>query len=267
MFKKYIPFLRANLMTMLTYRGTIIAWFLVETFSLVMMIFLWQTIYKGQSEINGFGINEIIIYFLIVGLLGIFASSDAMYTVSEELKQGQISMYLIKPINYKIRVFFGELGNKIGLVSVMIPVSIIVIFIASMIWNLNFDFTIFDLLLFILFIPLAFLLIYEFSYLFGLLSIYTTNVFGLSILLNIIISITSGQLIPLNFYPKSVLFIVSLMPFQYVYNFPANILLGEISYLNAIIGLLILIVWICFFKVVNHLVFKFNEKKIVIFGG
>jgi ABC-2 type transport system permease protein len=267
MLKKYYPFLRANLMTMYSYRLSIFAWFLVDFFYLIMMIFLWQSIYAGETIINGYTINDMMIYFLLVGIIGIFANTEAMWTISEELRQGQISMYLIKPINYKIRIFFGELGNKIGITLIMLPTSIIVLIVATFIWNLNFNFTALDLLLFVGFMPLIFIFIYEFNYLFGLISIYTTNAFGLAILMNVIISIGSGSMIPLNFYPQALKPILRVLPFQYVYNFPVNLLLGYISPKNGLIGMAFLILWIAFFKAVNHYLFKLNEKKIVIFGG
>ncbi len=267
MLKKYLPFFKANLMMMITYRSSVLAWYFVETFSVVMMIFLWSTIYKNQPDINGYSVNEIIIYFLIVGILRIFASNYAIDIVSDEVKQGQISMYLIKPINYKTRVFFSDLGNRFGIIMIMLPVSILVMYLISIVWDLSFSFDMLNFGLLIAFLPLIFMLMFEFSYLFGLISIYTTNVFGLVMLFNIIISITSGQLIPLSFYPDFLFKIVNLLPFKYVYHFPANILLGEIQSKDALSGALILIIWICFFKVINYFFFKFSLKKIVIFGG
>lgn len=267
MLRKYIPFLRANILTMFTYRGTVFAWILVDTFSLIMMIFLWNSIYQGQTELNGFSNNEMIIYFLIVGLLGIFASSDAMYMVSDEVRQGQISIYLIKPIRYKTRLLFSDLGSKLGIASIAVPISLLVLIIAASVWRLQLDLSLLNLLLFIFFIPLIYLFIFEYSYLFGLISIYTTNVFGLSILATIIISICSGQLIPLSFYPQPILDLVNLLPFKYLYNYPVSILLGDISPLKGLWGLIQLFIWILLFSGFNRFFFKINEKKIVIYGG
>ncbi|HSK88615.1 MAG TPA: hypothetical protein VK880_09675, partial [Anaerolineales bacterium] len=67
---------------------------------------------------------------------------------------------------------------------------------------------------------LAYLLSFCFDYFIGLLGFYTESVWGLSITKEIIITVLSGGLIPLQFFPEAVQKILLWLPFQAIYYTP-----------------------------------------------
>ena len=264
--KKYLPFFKANMMSMFIYRGTIWLWVMVDVFQFVMMIFLWKSVYQYHDTIQGFTFNEMILYFLLVNLFFLFTQVDTLFQMSEEIKEGRMSLYLVKPISYRIRIAFENFGRVIGGFILVAPIvlitGIVLTFLYGMVWSISWD----QILMSMLFLPFLFLLMHEFYFLFGTFVIYTANEFGLAIFLNVIIQTSSGQLIPLAFYPSWLLNIITHLPFKYI-TYPPLILLEKISISDAFYSLGLLIVWVLIFMVFNHFIFKASLKKMVVFGG
>ncbi|TNF07830.1 MAG: hypothetical protein EP317_04115 [Bacillota bacterium] len=264
--KKYIPFFRANIMQMFIYRGTVWLWLLVDVFQFTMMIFLWKSVYQYQDAINGFTFNEMLIYFLLTNVFMIFTEVEAVFAISEEIREGRISLYLIKPISYKRRLFFELLGRVIGLLILLLPIVTIFGTVLTFIFDIAWTISILEVVMAILFVPLIFTLMFEVSFLFGTIAIYTTNVFGVVIFLSVLVRIVSGQLVPLALYPQALLNIIRYMPFQFI-SYPTLLMLNKLDISLALQGLLILVLWIIGLKILNHVVFKFSMKKMVVFGG
>jgi ABC-2 type transport system permease protein len=264
--KKYLPFFRASIMQMFIYRGTIWLWLMVDVFQFAMMVFLWKSVYQYNDSISGFTFNQMLVYFLATNLFFIFTDLDTVWAMSEEIKEGRISLYMVKPISYKIRLVFEVFGRAIGVLILLLPVVLatgaVITFVFDIIWTIS----IVDILLSILFIPLMLLLMFEFAFFFGTLVIYTNNEFGLVIFMSVFIRIVSGQLIPIALYPAFLQQMVSWMPFRFI-SYPPLILIGKISNSEGLIGLGMLLIWVILFKVINHFMYRFSVKKMVVFGG
>lgn len=264
--KPYIPFFRANIMQIYIYRGAVWLWLLVDVFQFVMMIFLWQSVYSEQAVIGGFTLNDMLVYYLLTIFFFIFTEIEAMFIMGEEIKEGRISLYLIKPIKYRLRLYAETAGRAIGIAMLILPIITIVGIIMTVILHISWQMTLEQIVLALLYIPLIFVLMFEYSFLFGTLVIYLNNIFGLAIFMSMFIRMVSGQLIPLILYPDVLYKIVTTLPFKYV-SYPPLILLGKIGMDQAWLGLLFLGVWGLIFVLINRIIFKFSIKKMVVFGG
>lgn len=264
--KKYKPFFRSSLMNMYIYRGTIVLWLCLDIFQFFMMAFLWMSVYTYHAVIQGFSLHEMLLYYLLTNLFFVFSNTETIYIMSDEIREGRISMMLIKPISYKMRLYAEVLGRVVGIFSLTLPIVILTGTVLVLAYQMPVPITPLNLLLAIGFVPLLFMLMFEFAYFFGTLSIHTTNVFGLGILMNVLIRVVSGQLIPLAFYPKNLLQIIEYLPFKYL-SYPVLILLNKIPTGESLQGLLLLSIWVVVFNTISNLTFKGSMKKIVVFGG
>jgi len=253
-------------MQMFIYRGTIWLWLLVDVYQFVMMIFLWKSVYQFNDTISGFSFNQMLIYFLATNLFFIFTDLETVWAMAEEIKEGRISLYMVKPISYKMRLVFEVFGRAIGILVLLLPIVLATGVVITIVFDIVYTITLWDILISILFIPLITLLMFEFAFFFGTLVIYTNNEFGLVIFMSVFIRIVSGQLIPIALYPAFLQNIILYVPFQYI-SYPPLILLGKIGDSSALIGLAILFLWVIVFKIINHFMYRFSVKKMVVFGG
>jgi ABC-2 type transport system permease protein len=264
--KKYVPFLRASIMQMFIYRGTIWLWLIVDVFQFVMMIFLWQSVYQFNDSINGFVFNEMLLYFLLTNVVFMFTDVEAIYAVSEEVREGRISLYMVKPISYRLRLYVEILGRALGILALLLPIAIATGTAIILIFDISWTVTFWQVVVSILYIPLIFTLMFSFAFFFGTVSIYTTNVFGVSIFASVFARVVSGQLVPLALYPPVMQTILGTMPFRFV-SYPPLILLGKVGMTEAWTGLAILALWVVVFVIATGLIFKWSLKKMVVFGG
>lgn len=125
---------------MLAYKGSFFAWVLTNLLNTILISFLWYAIYNqdnpniyqynefGERMLNNFTLPQMITYLLItlVTTQLIFGSSSSFDNVSEDIKEGNIAMQLIKPINYRIRLLSNSFGSMLGtFFIIVIPISTI----------------------------------------------------------------------------------------------------------------------------------------------
>ena len=68
----------------------------MDIFRFVMMLFLWISVYKNNGSLNGFGSDEILLYFSLIGITSVFTYSEVQYEMSYEIRKGTLSYYLVK---------------------------------------------------------------------------------------------------------------------------------------------------------------------------
>lgn len=264
--KKYLPFLKASMMAMFIYRGTVWLWLIVDVFQFFMMIFLWSSVYAQNAVINGFTFHEMLLYYLLTNVFYIFTEHETHYIMSEEIKEGRISLYFIKPISYKGRLYSEALGRALSVFVLVLPIALVTFLITYGIFSFQLNVQWESVMLALLFIPFIFTLMFEFTYFFGTLTIYTTNVFGLAILISVFTRAVSGQLIPIALYPTVLRNVIESMPFQYI-SYPVLLILGKIPLSSGLYGLGILVLWVGIFHLFNRVLSKKSMKKMVVFGG
>lgn len=74
------------------------------SFSLVHLAYvfiLWGAAFAGQTSVAGFDLRQTLTYFIVMLILQFFISAmNEDYEVSEEIRNGLINQFLLKPINY-----------------------------------------------------------------------------------------------------------------------------------------------------------------------
>ena len=277
MFKRYKPFFKAGSMDMMAYKFNTISWLIVSTLQVTCLVFLWIAVYKNSSNgmdsvINGFSFKEMITYLVMVNIFT-FVSFDGntSWTINQEIKDGTIAMAFVKPISYRKRFIF----TNLGVVSTMIlmfgipsfTIAYLVFYFIgyisiSSIWSFLLYF-----LLFVISQLLATMLNDVINYIFGIFCFYTTAGFGLNSIRQVIVNFLSGTLIPLSFFPGVFEKIVSYMPFAGMAQNPVLILLMKVSYIDALKLLGISFVWLVILEVFASLLFNHASKKITVQGG
>jgi ABC-2 type transport system permease protein len=102
-----------------------------------------------------------------------------------------------------------------NLTAITIPTLLVLVFI----FKVKFTFGI-GLFLFPLSLLLAFLISFSIDYFIGLLGFYSESVWGFSTTKEIIVTVFSGALIPLQFFPEAIQKVLYWLPFQAIYHTP-----------------------------------------------
>lgn len=264
----YLPFTRNAIQTLLSYRSNIFFYFLGNILKIFVFFFLWKAIYasSGEEILKGFSFPDMIIYLILTNAI-YELSGNVGSEMSDEISTGQISMSLIKPISFRLRIYFTSLGDTIySFIMSGIP-GLIAVYIIAYVYGVWNQMKLLNLCLF--FLSLAFSLIIRMSYnfVFSLLGFVTTNMFGLWQVNNAIIRLTSGAIIPLSFFPEIVRKIFNFLPFASFISTPLNIFLGKFSTKELLEAFGLQILWIILFNLLGNFVWQKVIKRLVIQGG
>src|SRR3954467_14478439 len=70
-------------------------------FHLAAIFILWGAAYMTQGKLGGFSLNQTLTYFVTLFVLQFFISAfNEDYQISEDIRNGLINQFLLKPINY-----------------------------------------------------------------------------------------------------------------------------------------------------------------------
>ena len=213
-------------------------------FHLVAVFVLWGAVYAGGSRtVGGFGFGQTLTYFVVMFVLQFFIGAfNEDYQISEEIRNGLINQFLLKPINYFLYRF--SIFTAARLVSgamVLIPLLIAVPVLHG--W-LTLPHEAWRLWLAIPAVAMAGLIQFTIAYCFGLLTFWFLEIQGFVILSLAIESFLGGQTFPLDLLPPGLYRAAQFLPFYYQMYFPAALITGRIGWALAVRGLGLQLCWV-----------------------
>ena len=218
--RKYFPIIRGTYMIGLVYRFGFLFTILGNIIYLGVAYYLWKSIYRYSDTIRGLTFNEAFLYVGLGSAIFILLKTYADWIIHHEIREGTIAIYLTKPIDYQLYTLSTNFGSLLmGLTAVSIPTALIFGFVFKVKVALGIG-----ILLFPVSLVLAFLISFSIDYFVGVMAFYSESVWGLSITKEIIVTVFSGALIPLQFFPDAIRNILLWLPFQAIYHTPIMML-------------------------------------------
>lgn len=259
--KKYWLVFKNSAQGELAYRFNFFAMFFAEFFSLVVLAYLWASIYHQGNQIGSYTLKSLIIYYILTHFINLTVRAwDVGWVVGDKINLGEINNYLIKPLNFMWHTFFSNVGAVVSrsLVFIFIFLSAVILIFKSVNFNLI------SIFYFALFLVMAFIINFLISYLIGISTFYLGFVAGFNFMMHNIISFFAGNLMPLDIFPPFLFQIVDRLPFKYIAFVPVSIATGRAQNILQLffIGLFWIIILYCF----AVLLYKRGVKKYDAFG-
>ena len=281
MLKKYIPFFKAGSMNAMAYKSALLFWFLVTILNVLCIIFLWNAVYSSSTNpvINGFTFKGIIAYFVFVNILSfVNFPGETLWSINQDIQKGTICMAFTKPISYRVKFSFMNLGLVFTPFIILgLPLYIIAYVVFSILGYIPFisiPSMLFSIFMFFILQILGILIADAIDYFFGILCFYTSSGWGLSQLKQVIQAFFGGTLLPLSFFKFGdfdASIIVNYMPFACLIQNPVLALLREYKvwgdYLETIKTLGLAILWLIILECINKILFSHASKKVTVQGG
>ena len=218
--RSYLPVARGTFMVGLVYRFGFLFTILGNIVYLGVAYYLWRSIYRYSDVIRGLTFNETFLYVGLGSAVFILLKTYADWYIHYEIREGIIANYLTKPMDFQLYVLFANLGSLlINLTAITIPTALMLglVFKVKLAYGPG-------LFLFPVSLLLAFLISLSIDYFIGLMGFYSESVWGLSTTKEIIVTVFSGALIPLQFFPEVMQKVLFWLPFQAIYHTPLMML-------------------------------------------
>jgi ABC-2 type transport system permease protein len=262
--RKYLAIVRGTYMIGMIYRLGFLFTILGNVIYLGVAYYLWKSIYQNSVTLRGLTFDQTFLYVGLGSAIFILLKTYTDWFFNFEIREGMIASYLIKPIDigmYFLATSFGSLLLNISIIT--IPTVLLMLFVFKVHFILGIG-----LFLFPISLLLAFMISFYIDYAVGLACFYTESVWGLSSTKEIIVTVLSGALIPLQFFPDAIQKILFWLPFQAIFHTPLTMITQPNQSLTFFMQMLLVqILWVLILFMATRLFYNQAIKTVSIAGG
>ncbi|MDR3691090.1 MAG: ABC-2 family transporter protein [Fimbriimonas sp.] len=228
----------------IAYRASGLIWVTTDLATAVTMPLVWAAASKS-GPIGGFTSSDFILYYLCMLFLGSFVMSHIMWELAMEIKEGQFSTMLLRPMSFYQLNFFRNLSWR-----VIRPVLFAPFFVALLLAYHSYLKHV-DIHLgwqFWASVIMGHLVSFSFVMMMSMLALFTQEVTSIFELYYIPMLFLSGQLFPIAMLPDWAAKLAKMFPFYFMTGAPTEILIGRIGggAVYQVLGIQVMWVTVCY---------------------
>lgn len=239
--KKYWAVFKITWQNSVEYRLEFLAHMIRGLIYLVVLIFIWRAIFNQVNSFGGYTLPTMITYLVMVRFLHFANRGNVARMVSREIKEGDLSTYLAKPISYLKLWFSFFWADRLFDAVFRFLLFFGFLFLLPDFFNLPSP----DRLLwFILFLPISLLFNFIVNVLLASFAFWVTDIRLFSTTVGLTFGFLSGELMPIDIMPGFLRKLAAFLPFQYTLYFPVKIYQGTLSGWEMLKGFAFALVWL-----------------------
>lgn len=262
--KKYLLVAQNTIDEYLIYRLNFVMWRVRNVVRLLVVFFLWSAILHSRPSVFGYSESSMLTYILGISVIGSFVFATRTQDIGNDINEGILSNYLIRPMSYFGYVLGRDVADKIFNLCFAIGEFLLLFILLKPPLFVQMDVS--PLLLTLGSIIIANTLYMLISILLGFIAFWSPETWGPRFIFFMLLDFFAGGLFPLDILPQPVYQALKLLPFNYLIYFPMKIYLGQLSMTEILIGLIISLVWIFSLWVVVKSVWTLGLKTYTAVG-
>jgi ABC-2 type transport system permease protein len=267
--KKYWHVIGIGIQNNLTYRVNYLARTLFSFIPLFAMLSLWRTIYSGRptgSALGGYSQADMIFYYLLVAVVDVLtAVNEDDWQIAADIREGNISQFLLKPIDYLWYRLCLFCSGRIAFMSMAcLPLAIFIFCFRGYVMP---PANTVALVVFPISLVLTALLQFFISYTMAMLAFWLLEISTFIFILFAFEYLASGHLFPLNLLPPALEHALYFTPFPSMLYTPIAVYMGRITGAGVWLGLLMQLLWLLLAYILARFAWRRGIKKYAAFGG
>lgn len=224
------------------YRLNFTIWRLRNVLLLLTTYFLWFTLLPSEAQFAGYSQSIMLTYIIGVSFLNAFVFSTRTQSIGDDIVQGDLSSYLVRPLHYFRYYFARDMGDKLmNIFFSFFEVSLIILILHPPLFLQTNPLTLF---FFLMSVCLAILLNFYCSVLLSFIGFWSSEVWAPRFIFSILLTFLAGGLFPLNILPFPIYTILTLLPFPYLLYTPMKIYLGQYTLWQILVACGISCLWV-----------------------
>lgn len=249
------------------YRANFFMGFFSFIFPLLIQYFLWISVFRSSSDdiVLGYSLPQILSYSVFAVITGRIVASNFIFEVNDEIKQGGLSKYLVKPMRYLPYRACCFLGEKVVAIILSLGIVLFVSFGVNFLWRGTIDY--FNIVYYVISLCLSIILNFLMFYSICGMGFWTRDASGAVFIITVVGNLLSGGVFPIDIFSEEIQSVLKILPFSYTNFFPVSILCGRTEYHDIVQGMMFQIIWIVILYLVSEIVWGIGLKKYVSVGG
>lgn len=266
--RAYLSVFRLRLMNGMQYRVAAYAGVATQFFWGFMYLMIFEAFYSSSTTIQPISFSQTVSYIWLKQSFLVFIMlwyRDG--ELFELITSGNIAYELCRPINLYGFWFSKLIAQRVsGAILRSVPILIIA-FILPKPYRISLPPDITTLFIFIISIILGLFVVVAIS-MFIYISVFVTmSPVGSTLIFAVLGEFFAGLVIPIPFMPVWVQKIVYVFPFHLTCDMPFRIYSGHIPRNDALIGILVQIIWLAILIILGQVSMKKVLKKVIVQGG
>ncbi len=238
---------------MLEYRAELLLWALSGSLPFILMGVWSQAATQGSFGLSSIEFGR---YFLANFLIRQLTVVWVIWDFEREISDGKLSFRLLQPIDPVWHHVWAHLGERVArLPFIVMLVALFFVLYPTSFWIPSLT----QIILFSISAALAFALQFLIQYTLAMFAFWTEKASAIQDLWFITHTFLSGAIAPLAVYPEAMQDIIRWLPFPYIIDFPANLLVG--LPVNVIHSFSVIIGWFVIFFVINRILWRKGLKQ------
>ena len=242
-------------------------WFWVSlilgSIEMMILVYFWRAVYGQTATLGGLSLEQTLTYILLAQVFGALSDQDLIWEFGTQLREGLIVHNLLRPVSFQLNYYVQALANLGMRLLLNLPMALLATFAFGLRWPTDpaawGAFAVSALL--------GYTVLFFFHWILGSLTFYTTEVWGLGVLVFGMTRFFSGALVPLAIMPDWLRTVVLAIPFAQSLAIPLNFLSGITPVSQAPAVWLSQIVWVIGLGIGARLFFKVAIRKVTVQGG
>lgn len=232
---------------------------------LFMWGFIWYGLYHGREAVEGVSFQAMLSYILVSqALQGIHGAGTPLWEIQERVRTGDIAIEMLRPYDYTTRMLFSDFGSiAFYFITAIVPLYTLLFLVLKQAVPTSLA----QVVLFVISVILGYLIRYCIELTFGLFTFWLVETGGVEDIFYFSISLFSGSVIPLWFFPGWLEQVARYLPFQGIFFVPNSIFVGQLTGQAALNALLSQVLWLLICYAILRLVWNRASMKIVVQGG
>lgn len=240
--KKYWLIFKISWQANLIYRLNFVMWRIRTVLSLLLVYFIWWTVFQSQSKVFGYSQSSILTYVLVAAFIRAIVLSTRVIDLMDAINSGSIVNFILKPLGFVRYYLARDIADKLfNVLFYFIEITLIILILKP---PVIFQQNILLLWLFLLSIITAMVIYFYLNFIISLLAFWLESSWGALFLMMILLESFGGGLFPIDILPKIFYNLLMLTPFPYLIFFPAKIYLGSLGISEIIFGFSTILCWI-----------------------
>jgi len=206
----------------LVYRTHMAVSILVGPIYFLTQYLIWNAVYEGTGTINGFTLEQMLVYFGIATIINYLIYDSADWNLQMLVRTGKYVTFALRPMPHWIYALAQKIGHRsLGFLIEFVPIFCLfwLVFGVGLVPALP--------LWAILSLLLSFLLNFMINYIVGLTAFWLVRAEGVRRVFLLLKDISAGVFIPLTFFPEWAQKLLFFLPFQFITYVPTRVFIGE----------------------------------------
>lgn len=221
------------------YRSAVWIHIVASMVSIWIQVSVWTALI-GSGSADGITRDQMVTYAILNSAMYAVLFTGLYSEVDVRLRSGDIGIDLLRPVRYPLMLLADQLGRAAyRLVFMVVPTVALAAFAFGFSPPASFA----SAIGYVFVLPLAIAISYAIGYLIALLAFWFLTTFHFSWAIGALVTVFSGSVLPLWFFPGRWELVARALPFQFLGFVPAATWMGELSGTDLVLTWLLGVAW------------------------